>query len=160
MTCRLLSSIPYHPPLTCNARTTLLELVDGTTYTHRYLWHQDTLDAQKIEDTRRRWSFGRVCVFFALWRMSELCVCIQTRGWRYTRMCVMYFGVHALVRTCVHAGWFPSWMFTLCCAIALAVSLLIGSTPLLPPSSSWSLLPQSSKVPRGSKRLCYFNEAI
>ncbi len=34
MTCRLLSSIPYHPPPTCNARTTLLELVDGTTYTH------------------------------------------------------------------------------------------------------------------------------
>jgi hypothetical protein len=62
--------------------------------------------------------------------MSELYVCIQTRDWRYTRMCVMYFGVHALVRTCVHAGWFPSWMFTLCCAIALAVSLLIGSTPL------------------------------
>lgn len=37
MTCRLLSSIPYHPPLTCNARTTLLELVDGTAYIHTYI---------------------------------------------------------------------------------------------------------------------------
>ena len=141
----LFSPIPFS--LTCNARTTLLELVVVVVYISIHLMLKDSC--------RCYWSVG---VFFALWQMSALVYTKHT----YADVCNALWNsrLHALV-PCIRETlasfvfFFPAtWMFTLSellryCFCCLSLSLLIGSPSLLLISS-----PSIVKDPSPDQRDC------